>query len=58
MVNRIKEKINEVDKNLYCLPDIVRLISDKHVAQMPKKFSYNIERQKKTEMEMRVNGVN
>jgi hypothetical protein len=62
MVNKVKEKNNEEDKNLYSLADIcreiMRLISDKYVAQIPKKFSYNLEHQRKTDLEMRINGVN
>lgn len=47
---------------MYSLADncreIMRLISDKYVAQIPKKFKYNLEHQRKTDLEMRVNGVN
>jgi hypothetical protein len=62
MVNRAKEKNHEQDKDLYSLADIcreiMRLISDKYVAQIQKKFSYSLEHQRKTDLEMRVNGVN
>jgi len=62
MVNRFKEKNNEEDKDLYSLADICReikrLISDKYEAQIPKKFSYNLEHQRKTDLEMHVNCVN
>jgi L-arabinose isomerase len=37
---------------------IMRLISDKYAAQIPKKFSYQLEHQRKTDLEMRVNSVN
>jgi hypothetical protein len=54
--------MNEECKDLYTLPDVfremTRLISDKYVAQMPNTFSYNIEHQRKTDLEMCVNGVN
>lgn len=47
---------------MYSLADIFReimkLLSDKYVAQIPKKFSCNLEEQRKTDLEMRVNGVN
>jgi hypothetical protein len=53
--------MNEEDNGLYILPDIfreiMRLISDKYVAQLPNKVSYNIEHQRKTELEMCVNVV-
>jgi hypothetical protein len=61
MANRVKEKNNEQDKDLYSVADIcreiLRLISNKYVAQIPKKFSQNLEHQRKTDLEMRVNGV-
>jgi len=36
----------------------MRFISNKYVAQIPNKFSYNLEYQRKTDLEMRVNGFN
>lgn len=38
--------------------EIMRLISDKYVAQIPKKFSWSLEHQRKTDLEMCLNGVN
>jgi hypothetical protein len=61
MVNRVKEQ-NEENNDLYSLADIckviMRFISDKYVAQIPNKFSYNLEHQRKTDLEMRVSGFN
>jgi hypothetical protein len=35
-----------------------KLILDKYEAQIPKKFSHNLEHQRKIDLEMHVNGVN
>jgi hypothetical protein len=61
MVNRFKGR-NEENNDFHSLADIckviMRFISDKYVAQISNKFSYNLEHQRKTDLEMRVNGFN